>query len=47
MIIRWFRAVFVWMSVIVPVPSNDASDHEVSLDFMTDTQRKEFNSVSL
>lgn len=33
--------------MIVPVPSNYASDPEVSLGFMSNTQRKEFYSVSL
>lgn len=47
MIFRCFSAVFLWMSVIVPVPSNYASDPEVSLGFMSNTQRKKFYSVSL
>lgn len=34
------------MSVIVPVQSNCASDPEVSLGFISNTQRKEFYSVS-
>lgn len=33
--------------MIVPVPSNYDSDPEVSLGFMSNTQRKEFYSVSL
>lgn len=33
--------------MIVPVPSNCATDPEVSLGFMSNTQRKEFYSVSL
>lgn len=33
--------------MIVPVPANSASDPEVSLGFMSNTQKKEFYSVSL